>query len=1244
MKKIVIMCLCLCYFLPFAIAQSSSPNNIQNIPQTKYLGFLNNRGVSVRTANIPRMWVNPNGTLYNSIPTSGYIGIGEDPTDVRSRLTITGGNNTPFSGGGYRAWMKTGTFCLENSDNAYFGLKEEGVNRSDAVLAFGDDPAGFPTPRNNFRIMFVQTGNPNDNHLELARYTANGNIGFGSVFGDNANIVPHNLLHLNHNGTRPTHLQISNQNGTGQQATDGLKLGVEGLAGGQAGLLQWQENTPFVIRTDWNNTGGGTAQGERVRISSISSTGVPLPASPLDGNITRVAISHRGSQPITEPRSLLHLGYNTGGIIPGTADGWRDWMDVGTFTSQATDNMYVGLKREGGFFDDRHDAVINWGDNQDALGPFDVGPDNLRFIFTSTLGFGAGDPVSQSNDGLEVGRFDPTQDNNGLADSYGKFGVGDFYTTGIPVTHKLHVRGNGRFEYVPDHVDAEYLILGKEQDAGNNPDDIALRKLAFPNDNTQVLLGDGTWGTVSSITDNQQIQFFGVDCTTNELTLDLENGGPPQTVDLSCIAGTDDQQLQAVDYDCTTGQLSVTLENGGTQVADLSCIDGTDDQQIQFFDIDCNTNELTLTLEDGGTQTADLSCISGTDDQEIQFFDYDCDNEILTLTLEDGGTQVADLSCIDGTDDQQIQFFDINCNTNELTLTLEDGGTQTADLSCIGGTDDQEIQFFDYDCDNELLTLTLEDGGTQVADLSCIDGTDDQQLQLFDFDCATGQLTIALEDGGTQVADLSCLGGGGAGLLDAHNGTSESNINPGWVAFGQDLNELGDPGRLLNNREVPMNNNNIYFTDDGATNTGQNRIGMGTTSAQGRLHVKVNDQISENLPKGIVVDNDQVASNGVTQGLNINMSGDNILNTGAWLVINGAGTNTGLDTRIDGGVTSNGLFGRATDATNGNNGVVGEAVSFNVFTNVNTAVRGVARYGRTNYGGFFEGSGNTNGASSSNYGVYARALGTGVNNYGIYATAQGGTVENWAAYFNGSGFLSASMWMYSDQRLKKDVNDIENATNIIEHLSPKTYEFKHEEYPSIVLSEGKQFGLIAQEVEKVLPNLVKPVVHPAEYDENGNEVSAPIELKGINYDGFIPILIQGHKEQQNYIKELEAKVEAMDDRLAKLEELLTTGAELKMDDQAQSVTLEDVKSIVLNQNVPNPFAERTTISYTIPAEVSKAQIHFYNELGALINTVEIAERGDGQINVYAQDLSDGIYTYSLVADGKVITSKRMIKN
>ncbi len=91
------------------------------------------------------------------------------------------------------------------------------------------------------------------------------------------------------------------------------------------------------------------------------------------------------------------------------------------------------------------------------------------------------------------------------------------------------------------------------------------------------------------------------------------------------------------------------------------------------------------------------------------------------------------------------------------------------------------------------------------------------------------------------------------------------------------------------------------------------------------------------------------------------------------------------------------------------------------------------------------------------------------------------------------------------------------------------------------------------------------------------------------------------------------------------------------------VELSDKDAIILNQNVPNPFAEQTTITYNVPASVGKAQIIFFNNLGQIIQTVDIKTRGKGKVNVFASDLSSGLYNYTLVADGKVIDSKKMVR-
>jgi hypothetical protein len=79
--------------------------------------------------------------------------------------------------------------------------------------------------------------------------------------------------------------------------------------------------------------------------------------------------------------------------------------------------------------------------------------------------------------------------------------------------------------------------------------------------------------------------------------------------------------------------------------------------------------------------------------------------------------------------------------------------------------------------------------------------------------------------------DVIYVPGGAGGLVSAHNGTSLSTITPNFVAFGQDLAQVGNPGMLLNDREVPMNNFNVYFTGQGVNNPLTDNIYLGYPTA-----------------------------------------------------------------------------------------------------------------------------------------------------------------------------------------------------------------------------------------------------------------------------------------------------------------------------------------------------------------------------------------------------------------------------
>ncbi len=64
----------------------------------------------------------------------------------------------------------------------------------------------------------------------------------------------------------------------------------------------------------------------------------------------------------------------------------------------------------------------------------------------------------------------------------------------------------------------------------------------------------------------------------------------------------------------------------------------------------------------------------------------------------------------------------------------------------------------------------------------------------------------------------------------------------------------------------------------------------------------------------------------------------------------------------------------------------------------------------------------------------------------------------------------------------------------------------------------------------------------------------------------------------------------------------------------------------------------------MPEKFGYAQMIFSTIDGRILKTVDITKKGRGQINVYASDLSSGMYTYSLNVDGKIFETKKMIKS
>lgn len=116
----------------------------------------------------------------------------------------------------------------------------------------------------------------------------------------------------------------------------------------------------------------------------------------------------------------------------------------------------------------------------------------------------------------------------------------------------------------------------------------------------------------------------------------------------------------------------------------------------------------------------------------------------------------------------------------------------------------------------------------------------------------------------------------------------------------------------------------------------------------------------------------------------------------------------------------------------------------------------------------------------------------------------------------------------SDRRLKKNISDYTLGLNELLSLQPKNFSFNGRGQTP---NDGKMtVGLIAQDVQKSVPNLVKTMIRKPEADS-----AAPAEFLGVNYSELIYIVINSIKEIFHRNEETTSKLELVEKRLQELE-------------------------------------------------------------------------------------------------------------
>lgn len=190
-------------------------------------------------------------------------------------------------------------------------------------------------------------------------------------------------------------------------------------------------------------------------------------------------------------------------------------------------------------------------------------------------------------------------------------------------------------------------------------------------------------------------------------------------------------------------------------------------------------------------------------------------------------------------------------------------------------------------------------------------------------------------------------------------------------------------------------------------------------------------------------------------------------------------------------------------------------------------------------------------------------------------------------------------------------------------VSPEIFQQIEEE------KSRKRIGLIAQEVEKVYPEVVR---------------TQPDGTKGIFYCDLVAVLVEGIKELQDSLVTRDLQMKALEERLAKVENMLVLPAKAPGSITKDNVTGNKMgqSEAILYQNTPNPFNHKTEISYRLSSDARTAWVCIYNLNGQQLKKYPVSVSSImGKITVSGSELTPGMYIYALVINNEVVDSKRM---
>jgi hypothetical protein len=165
------------------------------------------------------------------------------------------------------------------------------------------------------------------------------------------------------------------------------------------------------------------------------------------------------------------------------------------------------------------------------------------------------------------------------------------------------------------------------------------------------------------------------------------------------------------------------------------------------------------------------------------------------------------------------------------------------------------------------------------------------------------------------------------------------------------------------------------------------------------------------------------------------------------------------------------------------------------------------------------------GSSASSAGI--RGSSSNTNACGVIGSLPSAG-NGWGGLFQNDLGYTGYFGSASDQKIKKNIQTIRQPMDIIRGLRGVTYEHKLDEYAGLGLKTGTTYGFIAQEVEQVMPDIVKTKNVPYHSTRLNPSNKGYETLKTVGYIEVIPVLVEALKAQELEIEALKARISELE--------------------------------------------------------------------------------------------------------------------